>query len=523
MLRIKSKLFLLFYTASFVSNLAKSQNVVYHIEDNRSVQKRVMTLKEINTPVYTIDSFLIKRTLESINYYQNNFTTAPIKIEGCEYITPAKYNAISKTSKSIVINNYLKFYSDTLNSIDTMDIESEFKMYLKPNVDISKFYAPFYFKKTEVTNKEYKEFVNWVLDSILRQLLAENGFEKYILKRNEDGEIILNKKEKIDYKDSSICKIINKIYLTEEERYYKRKEIDSRHILYKYKNGSNTEIIYVYPDTLCWIKDFTYSTFDYYTNLYFWHPAYDNYPVVGVNQHQANAFLIWKTSQMQKEIDSKKINIKIRYELPSEAEWDIVQSRTEESLYKSTNNSSFYTNLNIKEDTLGIINKPKKIIKETDKDIMQLYITQNINSSQLINRIEPYVFSNDLKSNKKNKYFKILEAAINTENILFINSNVSEWTRDNYKENWLPIFLYHQNKLRKINSAYFKNILITESFYDSRNYKKGVLVIGGNWYDYLLEKSENENATYSNRKIFVDPADSHATIGFRYVVKFEKK
>ena len=42
------------------------------------------------------------------------------------------------------------------------------------------------------------------------------------------------------------------------------------------------EVINVYPDTLCWIHDFTYANNDYMTNMYFWHPAYDEYPVVGV-------------------------------------------------------------------------------------------------------------------------------------------------------------------------------------------------------------------------------------------------
>ena len=55
------------------------------------------------------------------------------------------------------------------------------------------------------------------------------------------------------------------------------------------------EVINVYPDTLCWIHDYVYSFNDPSTEKYFWHPAYDNYPVVGVNWKQANAFCIWRT------------------------------------------------------------------------------------------------------------------------------------------------------------------------------------------------------------------------------------
>ncbi len=51
------------------------------------------------------------------------------------------------------------------------------------------------------------------------------------------------------------------------------------------------ETINVYPDTLCWIHDFPYSYNEPLTKSYFWHPTYDNYPVVGVNWSQARAFV----------------------------------------------------------------------------------------------------------------------------------------------------------------------------------------------------------------------------------------
>ena len=38
------------------------------------------------------------------------------------------------------------------------------------------------------------------------------------------------------------------------------------------------EEINVYPDTLCWISDFTYAYNDPMASMYFWHPAYDHYP-----------------------------------------------------------------------------------------------------------------------------------------------------------------------------------------------------------------------------------------------------
>ena len=39
--------------------------------------------------------------------------------------------------------------------------------------------------------------------------------------------------------------------------------------------------IAVYPDTLCWIRDFSYSYNEPMTKRYFSHPSFGNYPVVG--------------------------------------------------------------------------------------------------------------------------------------------------------------------------------------------------------------------------------------------------
>ena len=120
------------------------------------------------------------------------------------------------------------------------------------------------------------------------------------------------------------------IYVPVQERFYGRKEIDSRKLAYEYwwidlhqaarransynyntkkyegsaydTNGELTPIenrssfimqesVYVYPDTLCWIRDYTYSYDDPRTRNYFSHPAFDDYPVVGVTWEQARAFL----------------------------------------------------------------------------------------------------------------------------------------------------------------------------------------------------------------------------------------
>jgi formylglycine-generating enzyme len=82
------------------------------------------------------------------------------------------------------------------------------------------------------------------------------------------------------------------------------------------------EVINVYPDTLCWIRDFTYSFHDPMTSMYFWHPAYDNYPVVGVTWQQARAFSIWRSQLLNNWLTSIGEVYINDFRLPTEAEWE---------------------------------------------------------------------------------------------------------------------------------------------------------------------------------------------------------
>ncbi len=78
----------------------------------------------------------------------------------------------------------------------------------------------------------------------------------------------------------------------------------------------------IYPDTLVWMSDYTYSYNEPYAKKYFWHPAFDDYPVVGINWHQANAFSAWRTKIMT-DYNARQKNPPFEdYRLPTEAEWE---------------------------------------------------------------------------------------------------------------------------------------------------------------------------------------------------------
>ncbi|HLV63922.1 MAG TPA: gliding motility lipoprotein GldK, partial [Galbibacter sp.] len=235
----------------------------------------------------------------------------------------------------------------------------------------------FYMDETEITNSEYRQFVEWVKDSIVRTKLAvladELGevpgtggigefafkdadtsnlseYDKYMLfnyagmgetgyenrSLNKDVDLIWDTSK---YPDEYYAEVMDSIYLSKEESYNGQRTIDVKVLKYKYswmdiqaaaraKGGGNRldfikhEELNIYPDTTVWIKDFAYSYNEPMHNDYFWSEAYSDYPVVGVTWKQAKAFCAWRTkykNDYQKENGKQFVN---HFRLPTEAEWE---------------------------------------------------------------------------------------------------------------------------------------------------------------------------------------------------------
>jgi formylglycine-generating enzyme required for sulfatase activity len=292
-----------------------------------------------------LDTIQERQLRAAINKINSDFPKQPLKINDCVY-----FDAFAKAKQAYAnngTNTYfqhpyprsLRFSTDRSKNY----IDSLFSIHFFPKVPLEQYAQPFYFKKTEVTNAEYREFVNYVRDSVARRILAKNGFEDdYLLSEEQlirkgwafdsidtiDKEYWpLNMKTKVywnetgeDYKWA-----LKEIYLPQEQRFWHRKEIDTRKLNYVYFTNEHNERqkheINIYPDTLCWIHDGLFIGADAMTNHYF--SFFDDHPVVGISFDQAKAFLHWKTKTEQQKLDAKGEKYLVEYALPTEIEWEI--------------------------------------------------------------------------------------------------------------------------------------------------------------------------------------------------------
>lgn len=237
--------------------------------------------------------------------------------------------------------------------------------------------------ETEITNNEYRQFVYWVRDSIAHCLLGDaeitdeekyGHYLKYDKNSEYEGEVIepklINWKEEIpwDSQNEEVVAALSPLFTQTNTRFYHYrpnalnvgmlnyeywtydlsnfkdpKDPDNYGAAVKESEGSDLgglyanrpshfnngyerffrrDVVNIYPDTLCWNHDFTYSMNDPMTLNYFSHPQFDHYPVVGVSWRQAKAFCYWRTHLRHAYLIEKEFANEQEFRLPTEAEWE---------------------------------------------------------------------------------------------------------------------------------------------------------------------------------------------------------
>ena len=332
--------------------------------------------------------------------------------------------------------------------------------------DLNKFFTkrenqellnPFYISNTEISNINYHEFLNWVK--------AYNGFADYnYLERDTINDHKYEKSKAFKY-----------------TFYSKNKEVIEHF-------GSN--IIDVYPNEAVWINDFDNKYNEPLVDFYLNHPAYNNYPVVGVSYWQALAYLDWLQYIWQRRMDKQGINYNIEFDLPTAYEWEMAANKNWESA-KCENipheiNDELICNLNITKSSdieyrksLGIITKERSVT--------------------------PTLIDINNSCAKKSKFYQLY-------------GNVSEWLKEDYNDEWqnYKSFLSKEKKSDSVN--------VWQAYFDKKcNNKNGKLVMGANWYDRRVPSRNSNYYSAMFAKAFIDPSEQHSTIGFRYVIRVKLK
>lgn len=371
----------------------------------------------------------------------------------------------------------------------------------------------FYMDETEISNSEYKEFVYWVRDSIVRtelailadlmstgdptdpnQVLAEyqfkgidttgqTAYEKYMMNTygsmgdinsptmgralNWDEDIIW---DPVDFPNEYYVEVMDTMFISLSNSFDGRRLLDTEKLQYRYywldveevakKKGKRADfiketILEVYPDTTVWVKDYNYSYNDPMHQDYFYHQAYQDYPVVGVSWGQANAFCNWRTQKKNNFLRSKKnVTRAPDYRLASEDEWEFAARGGLDygnypwgGPYTTSDRGCFLANF-----------------KPTRGDYA----------------VDGALYTVEVKSYNANDY-----------GLYNMAGNVSEWTNTAYNE-----------------ASYYLGSTLSPNVIDKDNHRK--VIRGGSWKDvaYFLEVSSRDFE-------YADSARSY--IGFRTV------
>ncbi len=144
--------------------------------------------------------------------------------------------------------------------------------------------------------------------------------------------------------------------------------------------GKNSkEHLFVLPDTNVWIEKLSYNM--PYVQYYYRHPAYKDYPVVGVSYEQVLAFCNWRTARVKMFLSIKKNfkNQNIAYRLPTKTEWELLATASLNIFYNNGVDEKGNARLNcvIPVDTIIVKGKTKYLNANNDVTVPVNSYTKN--------------------------------------------------------------------------------------------------------------------------------------------------
>ena len=189
----------------------------------------------------------------------------------------------------------------------------------------------FYMDATEISNAEYRQFTNSVRDSVAHTILGD-----FI--DDPDGGQRIDYSRRINYNDVDVQDQLAGLYIPAEQSGWGQREFDYSKLTYTYETFDYEEAVAnpdqprtnfvrrytvpVYPDTTVWMRQFSYAYNEPIAMQYNWFPAFNNYPVVGVDYFQAQAFSNWRTNLWRAERERNRQFFEGDFRLPNEIQWE---------------------------------------------------------------------------------------------------------------------------------------------------------------------------------------------------------
>jgi formylglycine-generating enzyme required for sulfatase activity len=277
----------------------------------------------------------------------------------------------------------------------------------------------------EVTNKEYRQFIIWAKKRAAADLLAKTYPEKRLPNGNYNEDIPINWNDPVIQSELFI-KRNNESFFNNSLLSYNIGKITSG---YGFEQIDST--LKIYPDTTC-IEEGMYP----YRRVYWYYEEYDNYPVVGVNWLQANAYCEWLTIRLNEEVLLKNnvISRESLYHTENTLFQAIENREKEDSSYRE---GLLFPSFRLPTEAEWIIaTKTKNYTIETDQFFAwDGFRLKNAKGQYLAN------FEQDYYSSSTDAYeFTAPVKSFPTEGIKVYDlcGNVAEWVSDSYvKDNSL--------------------------------------------------------------------------------------
>jgi sulfatase modifying factor 1 len=344
--------------------------------------------------------------------------------------------------------------------------------------------SAFFIDKTEVTNKQYQAFVNWVADSVaITDYLHDDSFfmpatgatvgstgkEQRLIdwsKVNKISPLWKKAPPEVKEKLAPMMTMINGVRVPNPDlivyRFYYIRMDGVKN------NEYMMDTVSVYPHESVWSADFPNAQMTVMDANYFTNKIYEYNPVVGVTWKQARAYADWRGTQLRLMIKNNPNlrNFKLSFSLPTEAQWQFAAEA------KASPNDT--TDRTVK----------TTIDEATGKERLSLNFKQGEGS---------------YASDGSTFTLPVTSYTPNAFGIYNMAGNVSEWTLDAYSPSSSQL-------VNDLNPA----LLYDATSKDAMLMRRKV-VRGGSWKD-------NGEMLNTDTRSFEDQEAAHSYIGFRCVM-----